>query len=258
MSFNFQLKFSKKVKMKKSPLILLIFLAISSFAQPTADEILNRVDKNMSSENRVFESSMTIHGKRNSRTMTSRTYSVGDKQSFTEYLSPAREQGTKMLKLENQLWIYSPSTDRTIQISGHMLRQSVMGSDLSYEDMMDDRKLTDIYSAKVVGEEVVDGRKTYLLELTAKISDVSYHVRKMWIDTERYIPLKEELYAKSGQLLKRTILSEVKQIDGRWFPTKIVFKDMLKQGEGTEFLMTTIKFNQQIPEHIFTKAALKK
>jgi outer membrane lipoprotein-sorting protein len=257
-SFNFQLKFSKKVKMKKSPLILLIFLAISSFAQPTADEILNRVDKNMSSENRVFESSMTIHGKRNSRTMTSRTYSVGDKQSFTEYLSPAREQGTKMLKLENQLWIYSPSTDRTIQISGHMLRQSVMGSDLSYEDMMDDRKLTDIYSAKVVGEEVVDGRKTYLLELTAKISDVSYHVRKMWIDTERYIPLKEELYAKSGQLLKRTILSEVKQIDGRWFPTKIVFKDMLKQGEGTEFLMTTIKFNQQIPEHIFTKAALKK
>jgi len=244
--------------MKKSPLILLIFLAISSFAQPTADEILNRVDKNMSSENRVFESSMTIHGKRNSRTMTSRTYSVGDKQSFTEYLSPAREQGTKMLKLENQLWIYSPSTDRTIQISGHMLRQSVMGSDLSYEDMMDDRKLTDIYSAKVVGEEVVDGRKTYLLELTAKISDVSYHVRKMWIDTERYIPLKEELYAKSGQLLKRTILSEVKQIDGRWFPTKIVFKDMLKQGEGTEFLMTTIKFNQQIPEHIFTKAALKK
>lgn len=190
--------------------------------------------------------------------MTSRTFSVGDKQSFTEYLSPAREQGTKMLKLENQLWIYSPSTDRTIQISGHMLRQSVMGSDLSYEDMMDDRKLTDAYTAIVLGEEMIEGRKTYLLELTAKVSDISYHLRKMWIDTERYIPLKEELYAKSGQLLKRTTLSEVKQIDGRWFPTKIVFKDMLKQGEGTEFHMTTIKFNQQIPEHIFTKAALKK
>ncbi|MFZ2896490.1 MAG: outer membrane lipoprotein-sorting protein, partial [Saprospiraceae bacterium] len=98
---------------------------------------------------------------------------MGDKRSFTEYLSPAREAGTKMLKLENQLWIYSPSTDRTIQISGHMLRQSVMGSDLSYEDMMDDRKLTDIYSAKVAGEETIDNRKTWVLELTAKVEDVA-------------------------------------------------------------------------------------
>ena len=43
-----------------------------------------------------------------------------------------------------------------------------MGSDLSYEDMMDDRKLTDIYSAKVIGNEILDGRNTYVLELTAK------------------------------------------------------------------------------------------
>jgi len=190
--------------------------------------------------------------------MTSRTYSVGDKQSFTEYLSPAREQGTKMLKLENQLWIYSPSTDRTIQISGHMLRQSVMGSDLSYEDMMEDRKLTDVYTAVVVGEETVDERNTYVLKLTAKVEDVAYFTRKVWIDTERYIPLKEELFAKSGQLLKRTMLSGVEKIEGRWFPTKMVFKDMLKQGEGTEFEITSVKFNQKIPEHIFSKAALKK
>ena len=244
--------------MKNALILTLIALAFSGKSQPTADQILERVDKNMSSENRISESSMTIHGRRISRTMTMRSYSVGDKQSFTEYLTPAREQGTKMLKLEDQLWIYSPSTDRTIQISGHMLRQSVMGSDLSYEDMMDDRKLTEVYSAKVIGNEDIEGRKTYILELTAKVTDVAYHSRKIWIDTERYIPLKEELFAKSGQLLKRTTLSDVKQIEGRWFPTTIVFKDMLKQGEGTEFKTISIKFNQQIPEHIFTKAALKK
>ena len=91
-----------------------------------------------------------------------------DKKSYTEYLSPAREQGTKMLKLEDQLWIYSPSTDRTIQISGHMLRQSVMGSDLSYEDMMDDRKLTDVYTSKVTGSEIIDERETFVLDLTCE------------------------------------------------------------------------------------------
>jgi outer membrane lipoprotein-sorting protein len=233
-------------------------ISVSLFGQPGANEILNKVDRNMSSENRIFGSTMTIHGQRGSRTVVSKSYSVGDKKSFTEYLSPAREQGTKMLKLEDQLWIYSPSTDRIIQISGHMLRQSVMGSDLSYEDMMDDRKLTDVYDAHVTGDEEIEGRKTWILELTAKVEDVAYAKRKIWIDAERYVPLKEELYARSGQLLKRSTLTDVIQIQGRWFPTTIVYKDMLKQGEGTEFKMTSVKFDQDIPEYIFTKAALKK
>jgi outer membrane lipoprotein-sorting protein len=162
-----------------------------------------------------------------------------------------------MLKLANQLWIYSPSTDRTIRISGHMLRQSVMGSDLSYEDMMDDRKLTDVYSSKETGTEILDGRNTIKLELTAKVSDVAYHSRKMWIDSERFVPLKEELYAKCGQLVKMTLLSDVLQVSGRWFAFTVVYIDMLKQGAGTEFRITAIKFNQKIPEYIFTKAALR-
>jgi outer membrane lipoprotein-sorting protein len=246
-----------KKKMKTILILILSSCFLITASAQDADNILNRVERNMSSDNRIFESSMIIHGNRASRTITSRTYAVGDKQSFTEYLSPAREQGTKMLKLENQLWIYSPSTDRTIQISGHMLRQSVMGSDLSYEDMMDDRKITEIYDSKVAGTETIDGRNTWILELTAKVNDVAYHTRKMWIDTERYVPLREELFAKSGQLLKRTTLSEVKQIDGRWFPMKVAYKDVLKQGEGTEFIITSVKFNQSIPDYIFTKAALK-
>jgi len=250
---------NKNNNMKHKIISAFCFAAVSliGVGQPDADEILKKVEKNMSSDNRIFESSMIINGNRTSRTITSRTYSVGDKKSFTEYLSPAREQGTKMLKLENQLWIYSPSTDRTIQISGHMLRQSVMGSDLSYEDMMDDRKLSDVYLAKVTGNEVIDNRNTYVLELTAKVTDVAYNSRKMWIDNEKFVPLKEELFAKSGQLLKRTTLSDVKQIEGRWFPSTVVYKDMLKQGGGTEFGITSIKFNQTIPDYIFTKAALK-
>ena len=222
-----------------------------------ASVILKNVEKNMSSENRIFESTMIVHGTRTSRTITSKTWAEGNMKSFTEYLTPAREQGTKMLKLENQLWIYSPATDRIIQISGHMLRQSVMGSDLSYEDMMDDRKLTEIYSAALAGEEDIDGRKTWVLDLTATVSDIAYQKVKMWVDTERYVPLREDLFAKSGQLLKRTTFSDVKQIGGRWFPSKIVYKDMLRSGDGTEFMITSVKFDQPIPDYIFTKAALK-
>ena len=242
--------------MKRFIIIPAVLFSASLTAQ-SADEILDRVDRNMSSDNRIFESTMIIHGSRTSRTITSRSYSVGDKKSFTEYLSPARDQGTKMLKLEDQLWIYSPSTDRTIQISGHMLRQSVMGSDLSYEDMMEDRKLKDVYDASVSGSEEIEGRNCWILVLKAKVDDVAYATRKVWIDKERLIPLREELFAKSGQLLKRSTLSDVIRVEGRWFPSTIVYKDVLKQGDGTEFKITSIKFNQEIPDYIFTKAALK-
>jgi outer membrane lipoprotein-sorting protein len=214
--------------MKKIMITLLMTTIVLGVTAQDAREILETVDKNMSSKNQIIESDMVIHGRRSSRTITSKTYSEGDLQSFTEYLAPAREQGTKMLKLEDKLWIYSPSTDRIIQISGHMLRQSVMGSDLSYEDMMDDRKLTEIYEGVISGHEEIDGRDTYVLDLTAIVTDVAYHSQKIWVDTERFVPLKQEMFAKSGQLLKRTILSDVQKVQGRWFPMTMVYNDMLK------------------------------
>jgi outer membrane lipoprotein-sorting protein len=87
---------------------------------------------------------------------------------------------------------------------------------------------------------------------------MSYQGRKLWVDQERNIPLREELFAKSGTLLKRTELSDVANLNGRWFPKKIVFKDMLKDGEGTEFIIGDIKFNVSIPDYVFSKASLKK
>jgi len=239
-------------------MVSMLALPFARISAQDANAILDRVDKNMVSDNRIMESSMTIHGKRSSRTVTSKSWGVGTSQAFTEYLSPAAEKGTKMLKLEGQLWIYSPSTDRIIQISGHMLRQSVMGSDLSYEDMMDDRKLTDVYDARIIGEEAVGDRPAKILELTAKVSDVAYHSQKIWVDSERFVPLKQDMFARSGQLLKRTEMSGVRQIGGRWFPFVVLYRDMLKQGGGTEFKITDIRFNQEIPEYLFTKASLKK
>ncbi len=240
-------------------IIPLLLLCFSLNAQnPSAKDILDKIDKNMSSESRIFTSKMVIHNKRNTRTVESKSWSKGEKKSFSEYLSPPREQGTKMLKLDDQLWIFSPSTDRIIQISGHMLRQSVMGSDLSYEDMMEDPHLLNHYTGKIDGEEKLGDRTCWIISLTATSVDVAYQSQKLWVDKDRYIPLKKELYAKSGMLLKRMELSDVIQIQGRWFPKRILFKDVLKEGEGTEFIIGDIQFNAEIPEYILSKASLKK
>lgn len=224
---------------------------------PSGDELMERMDRNMSAKNRVMTTKMVVHGPRSSRTIESKTWAVGEKKSYSEYLSPPREAGTKMLKLEDALWIYSPSTDRTIQISGHMLRQSLMGSDLSYEDMMDDASYKDNYAAVVIGEETLRETDCWIIQLEAISADVTYQLRKIWMDKEKYIPVKEELYAKSGKLLKKTELFDFRRVQGRWFPGRMVFKDMLKNGEGTEFIIDEIIFDTDIPEYLFTKAALR-
>jgi len=246
-------------KMKKLLIISASLLAAGflNAQYPSGDEVLERMDKNMSAKNRVLTSKMVIHGPRSSRTIESKTWASGEEKSYSEYLSPPREAGTKMLKLEDALWIYSPSTDRTIQISGHMLRQSVMGSDLSYEDMMDDATYKDNYKAEVTGEETLRETKCWVLQLEATTDDVTYQVRKIWMDEEKYIPLREELYAKSGKLLKKTELFDFKRVGSRWFPGRMIFKDMLKKGDGTEFIIESIEFDKDIPEHIFTKASLR-
>lgn len=243
--------------MKTVNITLALMISAVLSAQPSGDELLDRIDQNMSSDTRHVVSKMVIHGARATRTIESETWSVGDEKAYTEYLAPAREQGTKMLKLDDQLWIYSPGTDRTIQISGHMLRQSVMGSDLSYEDMMDDPELRSKYDAVVTGSEELNGTECWVVEMHANAPDVSYQMRKVWVDKTRYLPLQEELYAKSGTLLKKTELSDIQKVGNRWYPGKIKFKDMLKKGDGTEFIVEKIEFNVDVPEHLLSKAALR-
>jgi len=238
-----------------------IFILLSTIISSdlTVNEIINKIDFNLNSNNRVITSEMIVHGRRASRTIVSKSWIVGTDKAFTEYLSPPREQGSKMLKLDDVLLTYSPQTDRIIQISGHMLRQSIMGSDMSYNDVMEDKPLDQLYSAVLEGEEYINNRKCYIIFLEAKTDGISYPKRRGWVDVEYFLPIKEELYAKSGKLLKSTSMDGVKKIGNRWFPTRFIFKDELKKNSrGTEWIIKDIQFDQEIPEDIFSKSNLRK
>jgi outer membrane lipoprotein-sorting protein len=241
---------------------LLVTIALSvtcCLAQtPPGNDILKRVDENMGSDTKVSIGQMRVQERRESRTVKMKSWLRGMKDSFTEFLEPPREKGTKMLKLDNQLWTYTPSTDRTILISGHMLRQSVMGSDLSYQDLLEDPKLQPMYEATVIGEENVLERPCWVLSLASKGSDVAYHSRKIWVDRERFLVMKEDRFARSGKLLKTTVVKKVVEVNGKWVSSEIVVKDALKSGGGTEFVVEDVQFNVAIPDYFFTKAALRK
>jgi len=245
--------------MRKQFFLLALFSFSFGQSDMTVEQIIQAIDLNLYAKSRVLTSKMVVHGRRTSRTIESKNWVIGNDKAFTEYLSPPREAGTKMLKLEDKLWTYSPQTDRVIQISGHMLRQSVMGSDMSYNDMMEDRPLTELYEASIEGSVMIEGRDHWIMVMDAKEKGLPYPKRRAWIDKEYLLPSKEELYAKSGKLLKTSTLSGFRKVQGRWFPSRYHFKDELKRNsKGTEWIIGDILFDSEIPDSRFSKALLRK
>jgi outer membrane lipoprotein-sorting protein len=225
----------------------------------TAQQILDKMDENLVFESRTTTMKMTVEGKQRTRVFEILSFGRGETDGASEYLSPAREKGTKMLKLGDELWMYMPSIDRVQKISGHMLRKGMMGSDLSYEDMMESERTEDAYKAELLGEEPHDGRPCWKLEMTSHDDSVTYPKRTVWIDKELYIPLKQDMYALSGMLLKTWTMSDIKEYDGgRKYPSKMVIQDMIKADSKTTLEFTEMTFGVELPAEVFSKRWLER
>jgi len=236
--------------------ILFSILMVITAAEMTAEEIINQRDNNEYFDSVRLEAEMIIVN--GSRKITKTMVALSDKKnSLVEFTNP-QDRGTKFLKREDDLWMFFPDAEDIVKISGHMLNQGMMGSDFSYQDIMESDKLTDLYDFKILKEEELNGRQCYVLEGIAKEGvKVSYYRRVSWVDKERFIGLKEELYAQSGRLLKETKINEINEIEERWIPIDSVMEDKLRKNTYTEFKITQIDFNPEIPEGTFTLQNLR-
>lgn len=233
-------------------------LAQEAPAQPTAEELLKGLDANLQFETRSAKMTMTVNDGKRERVMTMQTYGRGENESAVEYLTPEREKGTKMLKIDDQLWLYLPRAERVQKISGHMMRQGMMGSDVSYEDMMAGADFFDAYTATVVGSEQLDGRLHWKVEAVAKDSTVTYPKRMMWIDDATRIPTKQELYALSGMLLKTWTMSDVQDIGGQMTPMRTEITDNLRPGSSTVIQTSELKYGVDLEDEVFSKRWLER
>ena len=236
--------------------ILVSGLIVVTAAEMTAEEIINKRDDNEYFDTAQMEAEMIIVS--GGRKITKTMLILSDKRNaLIEFTNPV-DRGTKFLKREGDLWMFFPDAEEIIKISGHMLNQGMMGSDFSYQDIMESDKLTDLYNFEVVREEEIEGRLCYVLEGIAREGvKVSYYRRVSWIDKERFIGLKEELYTQSGRLLKETKVNEVQEIEGRWIPIDSVMENKLRKNTYTGFKIINIDFNPEIPEETFTLQNLR-
>ncbi|MFP4020176.1 MAG: outer membrane lipoprotein-sorting protein [Halanaerobium sp.] len=237
-------------------IINLLFTVQIAAEELTAEEIINRRDENEYIITAYSEAEMIIKSGGRTQTKVMRSWQ-DEENAMAEFTNP-RDRGTRFLKRGDDLWMFFPEAEDLVKISGHMLEQGMMGSDFSYQDMLESDKLTDLYEFELLGEEEYEGRSAYKLEgIKVPGKEVSYYRRVVWIDSERFVGLKEELYAESGRLLKEAKVLEVEEIDGRWYPVQMIMENKLRKNTSTEFIVKEIEFNPELPEDIFTLERLR-
>lgn len=227
--------------------------AFSQAALPSlsGEEIMKRVDANTTFTTMAYAGTMRIDLGNRVLDKEMRVVAEGSDKSFVEFSNP-EDKGVRYLKVDKDLWMYFPSEQETVKISGHLLKEGMMGSDVSYEDALESGALSDKYTISVLGTELLDGRACYVLDLNAKVKTVNYERQKYWVDGVRFVVLKAEMYAKSGRLLKESRALAVKQFGTRWFATEMRMEDKLKKGGGTVFTMKDVQFGIVLPADMFS------
>jgi outer membrane lipoprotein-sorting protein len=237
---------------------MMMFIADVVFSQtPSAAELLRRVDNNEIYSTIEYEGELIIEyqGRRYVKTM--KAWARGNTYSFIEFTNP-EDRGTKYLRRDGRLYVYSPDNEGVVLISGHMLKESMMGSDMSYEDTIDNDSLSSRYDPVLSGSEIWNGRDAWVLELNAKRRTESYPRRKLWIDKETGDLLHYEMYALSGVKLKEYTLLRVEVIGGRRFPVEGEMRDLMRRDSKTTFVMRNVVLDRPIADSVFSMRNLER
>jgi len=242
----------------KKIFFMTLFLLIAGFVfSQTAAELLKKVDNNEIYTTIEYEGEIIIEyqGRRYVKTM--KAWGRGNTHSFVEFTN-TEDKGTKYLKRDGRLYVYSTDTEGVMLISGHMLKESMMGSDMSYEDTLNNETLTSRYDPVIAGSETINGRDSWVLELKAKAKTESYPTRKLWIDKENGDLLRYELFALSGVKLKDYNLIRVEVINGRRFPVEGEMRDLMRKNSKTTFVMRNVVLDKAIPDSVFSQRNLER
>lgn len=235
---------------------LLLSSAAAASAEPTAAELLSRLDKSQTFDTTSADATMTIVDKFGTRRTEFTVRSRGKDDTFIEFTSAA-ERGQKILRNAKELYLFFPDAEEVTRLQGSALRQGMAGSDISYEDMTGTRNRLENYDAVLLGTEALDGRTVRRLDLRAKTRNVAYARQEVWMDAETDLPVRVAFYDLSGKLLKEMLFSGVETVRGFPVNTRFLVRDALKKGTSTEMVFRSMKINEPVPAALFTLENLR-
>ncbi|MBB3698424.1 outer membrane lipoprotein-sorting protein [Flammeovirga yaeyamensis] len=232
----------------------------TTFAQD-AKEIITKMLDQQRGKSSYVNMTMKVVRPTWTRSMEMKSWSKDtDKYFLILITSPAKDKGSASLKRQKEMWSWTPSIERTIKISPSMMSQSWMGSDFTNDDLMKGSSVVNDYTQKLLGKETVNGVECYKIELIPhEDAAVVWGKVVTWVSTDgHYNQMKVENYDEDMYLVNTMNNSELKEIGGRYMPTRMEMIPADEEGKKTIMIYHDAKFNQKISESFFTQQNMKK
>ena len=192
-----------------------------------------------------------------------------DSKSIAIILEPASEKGIGMLSYsyddsdrDNETWLYLSALGKVKRISvrnsddEETESASIFGTEMTTEDQ-ETGKLDD-YTYELLDQGTFRGREVVVIESTPKphrLSKSSYGKTQNWIDTERFISLKVQMFDKYNNPIKKLEVGKVEKINNVWMGRSLTFFNTVSN-RLTNMKLEAINFDMDINEDFLTQRAL--
>jgi outer membrane lipoprotein-sorting protein len=191
-----------------------------------------------------------------------------DSKSIAIIVEPASERGIGMLSYtydasdkDNETWLYLSALGKVKRIASGSDDEeteptSMFGSEISTEDQ-ETGKLDD-YTYTILQRGTYKGRPVAVIESVPtpqRLQHTRYGKVRTWLDTERFVSLKIQMFDKRGNAIKQVSVAQVEKINGIWLARSMTFKNLVSQ-RLTNMKIKAITFGLNIDEGFLTQRAL--
>ncbi|HEY5995319.1 MAG TPA: outer membrane lipoprotein-sorting protein [Gallionellaceae bacterium] len=190
-----------------------------------------------------------------------------DNMRMTRFMAPADVKGTVSLLIEHSagdddMWIYLPAAKKVRRMVSSDKRQSFVGTDFSYGDVIG-HKVSE-WNYKLLREEQADGFDCYVIEATAKNDkvrdDSGYSKRVIWIRKDNFFAIQGDMWDEAGEPVKKFHMTELREVDParhKWQAMRLESEN-LQSGHKTIIQFENYKVNQKVRDDFFTTRYMEK
>lgn len=244
--------------MRKALLTLMLtLLPLTTNAEPTATEIVQSAIHNLRGDSSYMEQRMIVHRPDWKRETAMVSLTQGDKDALVRFTSPAKDAGNATLKLDQNMWAFTPRLNQVIKLPASMMAQSWMGSDFSYDDLAKSDRIATDYDLSFQSEEEIDGRRVHVIEAIPRADAPVVWGKEILRIRDDNVLLERAYYDQKGKLVRRMVASRIEMMDGRPYPLELRMTDEEEEGHWTVVLTETGHFDVDPPGFLFTQSNLR-
>jgi hypothetical protein len=173
-------------------------------------------------------------------------------------LGPRTEAGQGYLRIDNNLWLYSPRTGKWERVTE---RDRILGTEGRRQDF-DESTLSEDYDAQFVANDKVGKFATWRIKLTAKAGkDLAWPTLELQVDQASRNVLKRQEFSLSGKLMRTTLFPKWLKMQtpgGKdvWYAEQIYLFDEVEKGNQSVIKLAAVDLSD-LPKNMFTKAWLE-